>query len=404
MIVHNAPPEDATSAIQAVIDSVHEAGGGRVEIPPGRWKCACLILRSNMELHLAHGAILQAIDDPERYPASDPDKPALITASGSQNIALTGTGRVDGLGNSKRWEPDVDPDEFRFSLVRFVDCHEVKIHDVGFYWTRSWAVHLLRCEDVHIRGCDIIARRDRINSDGIDPDNCRRVRISDCRISTGDDAIVVKSTGEGVCEDILVESCLLNSSCAALKIGTETIGTIRNVIFNNCLIRDSNMGLAVYLKDGGTIQDIHMSHCQITASHPFPVTVDHTPRFHNETPPGTLERVFISNMTIRAQGRVFIGGTGDAPVHHVELRDIDWYCTDACPVAPDLDRPDGAARIRPDPDRIPVGRTPHHIVLHNAHACRISNFRIIDATNGQNPREPCLEEDCTDCRIDGLGV
>ena len=118
-------------------------------------------------------------------------------------------------------------------------CRQVRIHDVNLWWSRMWTVHLQGCEDVQVRGIDLRARRDRINADGIDPDDRRRVRISDRHIATGDDAIVVKSTSGGVCEDILVSGCVLESSCAAIKIGTESHGTIRNVVVTDCIVRDS---------------------------------------------------------------------------------------------------------------------------------------------------------------------
>mgnify|MGYP006280030685 CR=1 FL=1 len=393
--LNTSPSADNAALIQAEIDRTHENGGGRVTIPPGRWKTGSLRLRSNIELHLSHGCVLEAIDDRTVYPTDELIfRPALIVAAQAHNIALTGTGRLDGLGNSKRWGKDVDPDEFRFSLIRFVECREIKIQDVGIWWTRLWAVHLKRCQDVQIRGCDIIARRDRINADGIDPDDCQRVRISDCRVSTGDDAIVIKSTSKGLCEDILVEGCILDSSCAAIKIGTETTGTIRNVVFNNCIIRDSNIGISVYLKDGGVIRDIRMTHCQVEASKNFPILIDHTPRFYDESPAGSLEGVVIADCSIRAAGRLFIGGTADAPVHGVSLRDIDWFCTGPCPYGDDTDRPTGAARVREDPDRQPVGTTPHHIVLHNVHGCTIRNFRLFELGGDKSQRDFITSCDC----------
>lgn len=398
----DSPQADYTKAIQQAIDEAHAAGGGRVLVPSGLYPTASLTLRTNVELHLRHGAVLKAIPDPARYPSDDPDhkSPALLIASGQSNIALTGTGRIDGQGNSRRWGTEADPNEFRFSLLRFVDCSNVKIHHVGLYWTRWWAVHLLRCQDVHIHGCDIIARRDRINADGIDPDDCRRVRISDCRVCTGDDAIVIKSTSSGTCEDIVVSHCILESSCAAIKIGTETTGTIRDVLFSNCLIRDSNMGLAVYLKDGGTIRDITFTHCKVEASHDFPVLIDHTPRFYDESPTGILEGITIADCTIRAPGRLFIGGTPDAPIRGVSLREIDWFCTGPCPYGADVDRPTGAARVRQDPQREAVGTTPHHAVLHHLQNASITRFRLFDYPDNPEPRMPLHSFNCLNCDFD----
>ena len=192
-----APATNNQFAIQSAIDVVAECGGGRVVVPAGIWPSSSLQLKSDVEFHLCHGARILAVDDEAAYccvPGTN--RPALLWAHQSSNISITGTGTLDGNGDSKRWEPDVDPNEFRMSLIIFHDCRDVRIHDVNLWWSRMWTVHLHQCEDVQVRGVDLRARRDRINADGIDPDDCRRVRISDCHIATGDDAIVIKSTTE----------------------------------------------------------------------------------------------------------------------------------------------------------------------------------------------------------------
>ena len=45
----------ATKSIQSAVDRCHEAGGGKVVIPPGRYLSAPLFLRSNLELELLPG-------------------------------------------------------------------------------------------------------------------------------------------------------------------------------------------------------------------------------------------------------------------------------------------------------------------------------------------------------------
>lgn len=396
-----APDSDATASLQRAIDAAAEAGGGRVTVSAGRWRTTAVHLKSGVELHLAHGARLHAMDDPAGYPQLPTGQPAaVINAVEAHDCAITGTGVIDGDGDSKRWGDEVDPDEFRFSLVRMVGCRDVRIMDVGLHWTRWWSAHLLRCEDVRITGCNVIARRDRINADGIDPDDCRRVRISDCRISTGDDAIVIKSTSQGVCEDILVSHCQLDSSCAAIKVGTESTGEIRNVVFANCIIRDSNVGLAAYLKDGGVYRDIRMAGCMVEACNAFPVLIDHTPRFHGQTPAGVLEGVSITDCTIRSAGRLFIGGTGGGWVKRVRVRDVDWHCTGACPYGPGIDRPLGAARVKPDPERSPVGTTPHHVVCECVEDADIA-VRLHAAGDGDATRGLARLHRCRGVRLAG---
>jgi polygalacturonase len=60
----------STKAIQSAIDGCHAnyPGGSRVVVPAGSFKTGSLMLRSNLELHLAAGAGLYGSDDWSAYP------------------------------------------------------------------------------------------------------------------------------------------------------------------------------------------------------------------------------------------------------------------------------------------------------------------------------------------------
>lgn len=66
------PRRDNTDAIQACID----AAGGRVVVPLGEFRCGTLQLRDGVELHLAHGAVLRAIERAEAFPEIPPAEPS----------------------------------------------------------------------------------------------------------------------------------------------------------------------------------------------------------------------------------------------------------------------------------------------------------------------------------------
>ncbi|MFK7811356.1 MAG: glycoside hydrolase family 28 protein, partial [Maribacter sp.] len=57
-----------TVAIQNTIDAANKAGGGRVEFPKGVFLSGAIFLKSNVELHLAEGVTLKAIQDDSHYP------------------------------------------------------------------------------------------------------------------------------------------------------------------------------------------------------------------------------------------------------------------------------------------------------------------------------------------------
>ena len=58
----------ATKSIQSAVDRCHEAGGGKVVIPPGRYLSAPLFLRSHLELELLPGAYLLGSTNFDDYP------------------------------------------------------------------------------------------------------------------------------------------------------------------------------------------------------------------------------------------------------------------------------------------------------------------------------------------------
>jgi len=55
-------------AIQAAIDACNKKGGGVVLVPKGFWLTGPIVLKSNVNLHLQHNALLQFTADKSQYP------------------------------------------------------------------------------------------------------------------------------------------------------------------------------------------------------------------------------------------------------------------------------------------------------------------------------------------------
>lgn len=102
----------ATDAIAKAIAACHNAGGGRVVVPAGTFLTGAIHLRSNVNLHVSAGATLLFSSDPEQY------LPVVLTrfegqelmnyspfiyARDCENIALTGSGTLDGGGTWETW-------------------------------------------------------------------------------------------------------------------------------------------------------------------------------------------------------------------------------------------------------------------------------------------------------------
>lgn len=276
-----------TEAIQKALDACAEHGG-TVELSGGKtYLTASLFIGDNTELHLAHGSVLKASGDLADY--FRPDSPASGSASyvgtpvlgkpsyvylyayGRKNIAVTGSGYVDG--NSRAFVRAVDQyyvtGDFypRPTLVYFENCRHVSICGAQFGNAPFWTIHLGGCDDCEIGGVRILNPLDTANSDGIDIDHSSNVRIHDCHVACADDCICMKTTlgnrEYGPTRDVVVTGCTLISTSAALKIGTEGVGDFQNILFANCCISASNRGISIQIRDKGCVRNVSFDHISI---------------------------------------------------------------------------------------------------------------------------------------------
>ncbi|MGN0834110.1 MAG: glycoside hydrolase family 28 protein [Kiritimatiellia bacterium] len=233
---------DETARWQAAIDAAAARGGGRVTIPGGRHPVGQLNLRSNVELHLAEGAVLDGLVGLEHYqvtelPYSEGTWSAVVSAIGVTNVQVTGRGEVRGNGDKWWLPPPVKhkgcQEGRRARGLFFADCTDVRLEDFTLRDAACWGVVLKRCERVRVLRLTIDSHAN-INNDGLDIE-ARDVVIADCRIDASDDAVCIKSNDPGyVVENILVTNVTALSHCNSLKLGTASHGTMRNIRFVDC--------------------------------------------------------------------------------------------------------------------------------------------------------------------------
>lgn len=182
-----------TDRWQTAIDDAAKAGGGRVTVPAGRHRVGGLEMRSNVELHLEKGAVLEGVVGLENYrlvelPYSEGVWSAVVMGLNVTNVAITGEGEI--FGNGRSWP---QPEDFRgnqegrrargvfFSESKGIRLSDFFLHDVG-----CWGVVLKCCDGV-------VAHRVRIsnhvnaNNDGFDIEAANAV-FEECDVSTSDDA------------------------------------------------------------------------------------------------------------------------------------------------------------------------------------------------------------------------
>ncbi|WP_432879027.1 glycoside hydrolase family 28 protein [Kribbella sp. CA-245084] len=295
---YGATPGNATAGIAAAVAACSESGGGRVVVPPGVWYTKAIRLRSQVELHISEGATLRFSTDPADYlPVVETryeglevlNHSPMIYANGCTDIAITGTGTLDGQASSDNWwswfhECDEEfkrlreqswfgiplqdravGHRLRSSFVQPFNCTNVLIEGVTVVRSPFWQLHPVLCRNVTIR--DVVIDSQGPNNDGIDLESCRSVVISGCTIDAGDDCIALKSGREAdglrvnvPTEDILIEDCTLRVKYGAITLGSDLTGGIRNVYVRDCRI--DGPYFALYIKTnavrGGFVENVYL--------------------------------------------------------------------------------------------------------------------------------------------------
>jgi polygalacturonase len=307
---------DCTDAFKKAIKACHDAGGGRVIVPAGKWSTGAVHLLSNVNLYISKDAIVLFSRDSKKYlpqvytrfeAVEVMNYSPLIYAFEQENIAITGEGELNGQANDDNWwfwkgkwshggvehpartEMQVaannklktmaekgipvqervfgEGDFLRPSFIQPYRCKNVLIEGVTIKESPMWIVHPVLSQNITIRKLKIISHGP--NNDGCDPESCKDVLIEDCLFDTGDDCIAIKSgrdhDGRRVnvpSESIIVRNCTMKDGHGGVVVGSEISGNVRNVFAENCIMSSPNLDRALRLKSnsrrGGTIENVYM--------------------------------------------------------------------------------------------------------------------------------------------------
>lgn len=263
-----------TEFIQKAIDECAENGGGRVLVSGGTYSTGTIILKDNIELHIAADGVLLCSPDCADFPERDDVKhvdssklprwknACVIFAEECKNISITGMGAIDCNGDSfvkpagDFWMPyERICEDTPSRVVFFTGCENIKITDVSMInQPAGWSYWIHDCDWVTFSRIKIDCRLDYPNNDGIHINSSRNVTVSDSRISCGDDCIIVRANNlslkeNKVCEKVTVTNCTLTSHSGGIRIGWIKDGTIRNCTFSNLVMTDTTVGISVYLPE-----------------------------------------------------------------------------------------------------------------------------------------------------------
>lgn len=267
-----------TIAIQKAIDECATSGGGRVLVSGGRYLTGTIVLKNNVNLHIAADAVLLGSTDcsdfPERLDIQHVNSERLprnrnacmIYAECCKNISITGNGTIDCNGHNfvvkkkevrPGWKYDRIDAPTPPRVVFFTGCQNVTVEDVTMTnQPAGWSYWIHDCDYITFDKVKIIADVDYPNNDGIHINSSRNVTISNSNITCGDDCLVVRANNSSlaeckVCEKVSVTNCNLTSYSAGIRVGWINDGTIRNCTFSNLVMTDCSVGVSILIPTNG---------------------------------------------------------------------------------------------------------------------------------------------------------
>ncbi|WP_260703545.1 glycoside hydrolase family 28 protein [Edaphobacter flagellatus] len=352
-IAYGAKPDGATkntTAIQHAIDDCASAGG-TVKLSGGTFLSGPIVLKSNVTLDLARDTTLLGSPDHADYPKKTefraPGTQSLVSATSAENIAITGSGTIDGNGES--WWAEarktknagvVGAVDFRPRLVVFDHCKHVRIEGITIQNSPSWQVVPYYTDDTVIRNVRILAPEHSPNTDAIDPFSSSNMVIDHVLADVGDDNIAIKSGiinspgPDAPSTNITITDCeFLHGH--GLSIGSEIAGGANNIHAERIHFKGTDQGIRIKAnRDRGnqvyniSFKDISMEDVKtsILISEYYPKVLPEgdvaaapitrlTPFFHN---------IKIENVNSVKSGTAgIIVGLPESPVKDVILKNIN---------------------------------------------------------------------------------
>ena len=352
--------DNATIPVRNAIEACTKAGGGLVFVPPGDYTVGTIQLKDNVTLHLEAGATFFLSQDQQDFIQGSR---SMIFAENAKNIAVTGRGTLNGLGQSTFSEMEVEEavlaEEIKIAreagidmrryyrtgmrVLTFIlnDCTNVLLQDFTLIDSPLWSIRLSDCNRVFIRGVHIYSDLEKgATSDGIDICSSHNVTISDSVIVTGDDCIVLKTPSRrdnekvNTVENVVVTNCILTSSSAPLKIGTETHADIKHVVFSNCTIRNSNKGFSIDVLDGATVSNVIFSNLTIETNRRHwnwwgsaELCKIILKRRTEKSKLGKIKNIVVDNIVSRVRGTSTIKGHLEQPLENIRMNNVQMFMT-----------------------------------------------------------------------------
>ena len=367
-----------TEAFKKAIMACHNAGGGRVLVPKGKYRTGAIHLLSNVELHIVEGATILFSTNPKdylpvvhtRYEGSELyNYSPLIYAYKQENIAITGKGLLDGQASMDNWwrwakgekkkednlqnEPNSIPRLMEYmangtpveerifgngfylrpSFIQPYLCKNILIEGVTIKRPPMWMIHPVLSENITVREVKLFSQK-APNGDGCDPEASKDILIENCEFSTGDDCIAIKSGrnrdgyDKGIpTENVIIRNCKMKDGHGGVVMGSETSGGVRNIYAYDCEMDSPNLDRALRLKSnkyrGGTIENIYLRNIKVGQVKNAAIRINQN--YLSKAAPSeikytTYRNIFVENMICdKADYAIQILGLEEHPIENIKI-------------------------------------------------------------------------------------
>jgi len=270
-----------TTAFAAAIAACHRAGGGHVIVPAGTFLTGAIHLLSNVDLHVEDGATILFSQDPDDYlpvvftrwqGVELMNYSPFIYSYGQRNIAVTGSGTLNGQADANHWwnwknleTPDfnaltamadagVPVSQRVFGSGHFLPPQMIQpfltdtvlLEGVTVINSPFWHLNPNLCKNVTVDGLSISSTGP--NTDGCDPESCDGVVVQNVTFNVGDDCIAIKAgrdtDGRRVdvpCQNVVVQNSTFASGHGGITIGSEMTGGVKNVYARDLAFNSPNL-------------------------------------------------------------------------------------------------------------------------------------------------------------------
>jgi polygalacturonase len=257
---------DDTKALQAALAAAGNVGGGTVTVPAGTYLSGPIVLSSGTRLDLAQGATLRMLPMASYGPAT-----AFITANNTHDIALTGSGTIDGQGQAWWTAFASNTSLARPQEVSFSNSTRVQISGLRFQDSPEEHIWVKGDTNVTITGITISTlavsgQAEPKNTDGVDI-GANGVFFCNNNVADGDDNVVIGGskiyigystfgvghgcsigsiTKNGV-SDVTVDHLTMNGTAAGIRMKSarDRGGLVKSLTYSN--ITMTNVQNPVYI-------------------------------------------------------------------------------------------------------------------------------------------------------------